>query len=441
MDKPCSWNTIANALSDNSSLREMRLDFCLLTMNKMKSLIQAISTHPTLESLNLSNNPFDDEGCVAVANFLQHSSSLKKLKLVVCGIRQEGSEAMANFLCQNSSLSLEHLNMSLNELTPAGSVAIANALVTNTSLNTLILEKCDIDIRGAKAMADALDQNSSLQYLDLSNNDGIGDQGCIAISEVLLHSSINSSLETLILEKCDIGAEGAKSLADVLRHNNAKLRRLNLSSNPIGDVGCTAISNGLLLNSSLKVLRLSRCFIGAEGVKAMANALSTNCSLENLDISNRFGDDAIVSLANALQSNMCLKILHLRGSSFGKKGRIALEMALCRNYTLQELNLNFVFQSSSSALSTTNGEDGGKTAKKKRSLWENLEWNKENPLEAEAVKMGMFPSRLLPLSWSAPCFVQAMAKLITFDDLSVLHSFLREQPVFALVVSTMRTKS
>jgi Leucine Rich repeat len=63
------------------------------------------------------------------------------------------------------------------------------------------------------------------------------------------------NLQTLLLDSCEIGDEGAVALVEVMR-SCPNLRELNLSDNKIGDAGVIALAEGLRASPSLQVLGL-----------------------------------------------------------------------------------------------------------------------------------------------------------------------------------------
>src|SRR3990167_8895979 len=85
----------------------------------------------------------------------------------------------------------------------------------------------------------------------------------------------NSDDTTLSFYYVFIGDEGAKALAKALQ-TNTSLTRLNLNLNNISDEGAKALANALQTNTSLTTLDLRWNDIGAESVTALANALQHN---------------------------------------------------------------------------------------------------------------------------------------------------------------------
>lgn len=86
-------------------------------------------------------------------------------------------------------------------------------------------------------LAQALKTNETVTRLCLSNNMTIGNQGAMALAE-MLHE--NKTLEVFFLSNCGIGTGGAKALAGSLAKNGT-LRELILEANPVGEEGGWAL--------------------------------------------------------------------------------------------------------------------------------------------------------------------------------------------------------
>ncbi|GBG24618.1 Leucine-rich repeat serine/threonine-protein kinase 2 [Hondaea fermentalgiana] len=83
-----------------------------------------------------------------------------------------------------------------------------------------------------------------------------------------------------------IGDDGAKALADALAKNSS-LQTLWLKDNEIGDDGAKALGDALPKNSSLQTLCLFKNNIGDAGAEALATALESNEILQGLGLSWR----------------------------------------------------------------------------------------------------------------------------------------------------------
>ena len=139
-------------------------------------------------------------------------------------------------------------------------MALAEALKSNSTLQTLKLSGNRVGVKGTMALAEALKSNSTLQTLELHYNN-IGDNGAKALAEALKSNSTLQVLWKLISNpntRDNIGIDHVWCIADGWKQakkiGTKSLRRLRLGSNKIGDKGATAILEGLKTNSTLEHL-------------------------------------------------------------------------------------------------------------------------------------------------------------------------------------------
>ena len=286
-----------------------------------KALAEGLQHCSSLQTLELAENSIGEDGAKALADGLQHCSSLQTLELAGNSIGEDGAKALAEGLQHCSSL--QTLNLEGNNIGDDGAKALAEGLQHCSSLQTLNLAVNSIGEDGAKALAEGLQHCSSLQTLNLAVN-SIGDDGAKALADGLQHFS---SLQTLNLAQNSIGEDGAKALAKGLQHCSS-LQTLDLAWNSIGDDGAKALAEGLQHCSSLQTLELAENSIGEDGAKALAKGLQHCSSLQTLDLVwNSIGDDGAKALAEGLQHCSSLQTLNLAMNSIGEDGAKAL--ALC----------------------------------------------------------------------------------------------------------------
>ena len=412
---------IADMLVVNSSLNS--LDLCNNDLGEASETIaQAVLQHPTMEvfckipmkkmredlltELDLHVKGIGPPGAMVIAPLLQFSRSLKSAKLGINDIGYRGTTALSDALKTNSTLeeldlgynmigvagarsladmlkdnrALISANLANNDIEDEGAIAISAALKTNSTLTSINLG--GNSIKKGKSLADMLGVNRALKSVHLGNN-SIGDEGTEEICKALKsnnkpnNNSYNSTLEELELAGNEIGAAGARSLAEMLQFNGA-LTTLDLGSNdigvpdgwsieegednkvtykhedgrtqkdhPQGTSSCvSALAESLKVNSSLKSADLSSNHIGDDGISNLCDALKENNSLESLTIENprvyldtKIGAVGAQSLADMLKVNRSLKSAKLGGNSFGDEGTEALSDALKTNSTLKTLEL------------------------------------------------------------------------------------------------------
>jgi hypothetical protein len=174
-----------------------------------------------------------------------------------------------------------------------------------------------------------------LCQLDLSRNGSVGDEGIESFASAATISAGTSSisfpsLDKLILSECNIGPLGVQSLSDIVLGNHKNRTTpidLSINSNPIGPVGCEALSKLCSIpgkGSVFSHLRLSQCSIGDEGIMLLSNASSMNAciGLAVLDLSeNSITSVGASSLASSLLNSWpTLVELNLSKNELGTEG-------------------------------------------------------------------------------------------------------------------------
>eukprot|EP00121_Abeoforma_whisleri_P015644 Awhi_evm1s14398 len=185
---------------------------------------------------------------------------------------------------------------------------MALMLRDNSSLITFEFD-CDYDdaSEGVMLLAEALKKRKcSLSTFRLSNT-CIGDNGLLAIANALME---NESLTSLLLPCCEISSN-AKFLSDALIKNKF-LRKLNLLKNNIGSSGAVDLACALKENNILKCLDLSQNAICPLGAIALGAALCQNNALTELHLrANVLEDEGLSSIFSALKKNSSLITLSL----------------------------------------------------------------------------------------------------------------------------------
>eukprot|EP00667_Euglena_gracilis_P030533 EG_transcript_42343 len=114
-----------------------------------------------------------------------------------------------------------------------------------------------IDAQQASVIADALKTDTTVEELKLQGHlwsgNKMGPEGAKAVAEALRH---NATLHTVNLSWNKMGPEGAKAVAEALRHN-ATLHTVNLSWNKMGPEGAKAVAEALRHNATLHTVNLS----------------------------------------------------------------------------------------------------------------------------------------------------------------------------------------
>ena len=89
--------------------------------------------------------------------------------------------------------------------------------------------------------------------LKLDHNE-IGSDGVSRLAEGL---SINKTLISLSLTYCNIDAEGARALFEILIFSQSKIEELNLAGNHLRNEGAITVLRGVSIAKSLKKIYLA----------------------------------------------------------------------------------------------------------------------------------------------------------------------------------------
>lgn len=290
----------ATALKVNATLTELVLEFCQLT--DIKELSEAFKVNRSIKKLNLSNNQFTNAGEVALASVLKANNVLIEVDLVCCSL--SGAE-LAEGLKVNRSVT--KLNLFANSMSKAGQVVLGSALKENFSLRDLSLMRCNLT--NIKEIAEGLLKNRSLTKLDLTEN-SFGDAGVSALADSL---KLNDTLTMLDLSKC--GLLGIGDLAETLKSNRT-LKSLNVGWN-IHCVAPQQLGAALKDNSGLTELDMSGC---CRHFESLPEALKINRTLLKLSLcgdSIGLYEEHVNAIINVLKKdNSTLTELNLRESHF-----------------------------------------------------------------------------------------------------------------------------
>jgi Ran GTPase-activating protein (RanGAP) involved in mRNA processing and transport len=294
-------------------------------------------------------------------------------------LTRSSSQALRSLLHCNKTLERFELALFSSEEEFPTMAPVLAGLAQNTGLKKVVIrsESSETDMTLATAWTDMLQRNTSIQMLDLNDDDWEGDSDyrlCSAVAAGLANNSTlislclpredsfssedslfngpvwqemlksNHSLKSLSFTKCVISVEGFQCLARGLSCNTS-LETLDLSHTDMGDLGVIALVDGLGINKTLEVLDLSyNCVLTQSGRDAigrlmcynvlrelmladteesvcasiLASGLSDNHSLEKLNLQSAFrgseGPETFLALCESLRGNTTLRYLNVRGN-------------------------------------------------------------------------------------------------------------------------------
>src|SRR3989338_6011201 len=269
----------------------------------VESLVEELKKNRAIKELRLEYNVITDAGAKILAEFIKTNNTIIKLNLSHNSISEVGARDLLHALKYNHTLT--NLNLSHNSISTQ---AQAEVLKANTAITTLdISYNLSSPMSVTQTLAEALGKNTTLRTLNLSSNHGINEAEA---SMLALALESNHTLASLKLGRIQIDPKGIQVLVEL--RNNTTLTNLELSCDArTGDI--RALAQALENNTTLKALTL----LGYKGIN---------------------DTDATV-LAQALQNNRRLKILSLEEMPMTNTGTQTLLEALQQNYFLKKLSL------------------------------------------------------------------------------------------------------
>jgi NLR family CARD domain-containing protein 3 len=227
---------------------------------------------------DLGNTVGDEELAALAAHLSQYQPQVKVLRLTGDQISgEEGVTALARKVIAPNVVVMRRLYLhKAPNVRDAGAAALAQALLTNTSLRVLSLVSCGITSDGAPMLANVLRRNSHLQILSLQGND-VGDRGARDILGAVLDKP-NPSITSLNLSHNHITDQGL-SLPPQIAFT--KLQNLFLSHNLITDAGALDLAKACIdsTSCSLRWMDFSCNFLTERGIKALQLFLPSSCEL------------------------------------------------------------------------------------------------------------------------------------------------------------------
>ncbi|KAG5522296.1 hypothetical protein RHGRI_034474 [Rhododendron griersonianum] len=308
-----------------------------------KPSMQGIKWSPGTSVLQCFGAKAGGEPRKRLNHFAKELRSSSRVDISGCNFGDDGLFFLAESLAYNQVMAAEEVNFAANGITAAGLKAfdgcLCDILVGNAGIQKLQLNSADLGDEGAKAIAEMLKKNSSLHVLELNNN-MIDYSGFTSLAGALLE---NDSIQSLYLNGNYCGALGAAALAKGLEGNKS-LREISLQGNSIGDEGVRALMSSLSLREGrLQHLDIGNNAITSKGAFHVAEYVRESKSLVFLNLSmNDIGDEAASDLGKIKESVgkffRMLILVSIAGATLG----ISLSFHICVEVSneLKEMNAN-----------------------------------------------------------------------------------------------------
>ncbi|XP_078506370.1 ribonuclease inhibitor-like [Lissotriton helveticus] len=238
--------------------------------------------------------------------------------------------------------------MGINKLEDSGMEELCDGLRSpGCRIQILRFFMCNLTALSCTALSSVLSTSSYLQELDLSGNE-LGDLGVSRLCQGLKHQdcklrkldisegsltgvccedlslvlTVNQSLVELILSQNALSDSGVQQLCEGLKHENCTLRTIWLDTCSLTASCCPDVSSVLSTNRSLTELHLADNKLGDSGVKQIFTGLKhPDCRIQKLWIWHCSMTDACCEdLASVLYASPSLTHLEMCGNEIGDDG-------------------------------------------------------------------------------------------------------------------------
>ncbi|XP_067444796.1 capping protein, Arp2/3 and myosin-I linker protein 2 isoform X2 [Thunnus thynnus] len=286
-------------LSRSPSLEELSLETSGLKLDFAIKMAAALreNTSSTLQSINLSGNPIEDKGVIALSQELGNlSEGLKYLSLSRVSMTARGLGCLSQVLFTNQlfSVSLTHLDLSGNP-------------------GSLVTEE-------ATFLFKFLSSANSLSHLDLSDTNCPLDTLFVSLS-----AGCCCKLMHLNLARNPFSHRKVREVTRSIREffsQSCELKFVCLSATKLPPQALRLLLQGLATNTRLCGLELdlSSCELRSAGAQVIQEHISEATAIRSLDISDNGFENDMVTLV--LSVGRCRSLHHLAlGRNFAMKSR------------------------------------------------------------------------------------------------------------------------
>jgi Leucine Rich repeat len=261
---------LLNALKLNWTVRTLVLRNTVLDLKASKSLAEVFGRSCPLQSISLSKLHFHSQSN-GMPTLLFDIMFLQELSLDECTLRAESCAALGRMLKRSKEIrSLTLQNLSLD------SSAWITGLMCSTSLTNLSLENMQLHPNRIEKLLSVLTDSTTLTNVKLDDMN-IGERHSKSLGLLL---SKNSHLKVLSLQANNLLGTSMKWILSLA--GNTTLQYLDLSNNPLGDDGANLLVCALQQNRSLDTLLLVKCEITRYGCDYLARSVATFRGLKYL---------------------------------------------------------------------------------------------------------------------------------------------------------------
>jgi len=319
---------IINVFNVHKTFSTIALQDCYLDNDDINHLSLCIEYS---EYINIVNCNFENSGILKISNSLQKKSKL--LQLVFYKNKnfiEDFPDVLASILLCNTSL------QDLQVVNSRGQISANKIICALFNVSTLkVLRLCNYSISpdAAKALANVILYNSSLEILDLANNN-LGNCATMILKQV----SKLKTLKVLDIENNGIPMEAAEALKSVIL-SNSKLEQVYLDNNNLQE-GITEVAMALHNAVALKAISISNNGITSGAIKTLSSAFLKTNLLEVVKLAHNNLKSSACCILSSLAEISNLKVLDIRGNHIPREAADDLAFAVSSNTGLQQLYID-----------------------------------------------------------------------------------------------------
>ncbi|CAD8137772.1 unnamed protein product [Paramecium pentaurelia] len=291
------------------------------------------------EQFICEDNQLGLESAKTIRDMLLYNNHFSTLRLARNSIGDEGLMELLEMLKVNNNI--VHIDLSSNNITADGAFYLFNELVPLHSIISIELSSKDglnrnkVSVKGCEPIETILKYNHPLQFLGLRGT-SIQNAGFECILSGL---QTNSTLSYLNVSNNDLNEEACNYMVQYIQV--CHLVELDLSYNPLGNNGMDYLSRICDKGSfMLKKLNLAGCEIKSLGILKLFQSLTVNRFLEKLILDeNHFSGNGFNQIEHVLTSKIPLTYLSMAKCSINASGADYIGNGIERNRTLKTLIL------------------------------------------------------------------------------------------------------
>jgi Ran GTPase-activating protein (RanGAP) involved in mRNA processing and transport len=243
-------SAIGKVLSFNTSLASFDLSANRFGTAGALALFQKDHSMGSIHTLLLARNAIGDEAGPLICKQMEQSKTLKSLDLSENGFGKSFCQSLLETI--QIGITVRRISLARNQFTPACGYYLRAFIVQHHLLVSLDLSGNPLKDKGLLKIAEAMKTNTNVQTLDVSNTE-MTDVSGVAFAEVI---RVNTSLQRLYLEQGTLTDISGVLIAGALE-TNITLASLSLADNELKDVTADAILKAFQINTTLSHLNVN----------------------------------------------------------------------------------------------------------------------------------------------------------------------------------------